>query len=265
MIRWTKVERSDGMNVIFRNIHDFSADGRSLYKTRYYTPFRTLWSGRRHFRYPISTKDKEQGSSSQLKSLLSIFVGYAWKAESGNSGNPQSRRQFIFPCASGPIKFAKRWSESSYHQPELTPFELVEDISGCLLGEEDDGSDLAKDQKDAMEAKHDFWSISGSFIYRHLVVNCENYMCLEKNHLPFRWITLTLFDTLKRVNTKYKSTTSTINWMSMGNDHYMDLGLDSQVHNSEENSCVCWRKIDKDSEVWSNMYIKSQREQRQQW
>ena len=32
-------------------------------------------------------------------------------------------------------------------------------ISGYLLGEEDDGSDLAKEPKDAMEAKRDFWSI----------------------------------------------------------------------------------------------------------
>ena len=54
------------------------------------------------------------------------------------------------------------------------------------LGEEDDGSDLAKEQKDAVEANHDFWSISGSFIYRGHGVNQENYMCLEKNHFLFQ-------------------------------------------------------------------------------
>ena len=47
---------------------------------------------------------------------------------------------------------------------------VVDDISGCLPGE-DDGSNLAKENKDAMEAKHDFWTTSGSFTYRHHVVN----------------------------------------------------------------------------------------------
>ena len=69
----------------------------------------------------------------------------------------------------------------------LTPHSnSVEDISGCLPGEEDDGADAAKEQKDAMEAKHVFWNISGNFIYRHHVMNRENHMCFEQNHFLFQ-------------------------------------------------------------------------------
>ena len=45
---------------------------------------------------------------------------------------------------------------------------------------------LRKNKKDAVEANYDFWSISGSFIYRDHGINQENYMCFEKNHFLFQ-------------------------------------------------------------------------------
>ena len=75
--------------------------------------------------------------------------------------------QFTFPCANG-------------SNPSRSHSNLVEGISGCPLGERGDGPDTANEHKGANEAKHDFWSRSGNFMYRHRVVNQENYMRIDK-------------------------------------------------------------------------------------
>ena len=62
----------------------------------------------------------------------------------------------------------------------------------------------------------------------HHVTSRETFMCLEKNHFPFRWNALMFSDTHKRIWTHYKRTKSTIIGMSIGNDHYLDLGWDSR-------------------------------------
>ena len=67
-------------------------------------------------------------------------------------------------------QISRRWSEGSFHQAGRSYSTLVEDVSGCLHREED-GSDLAKEPKDAMEAEHGFQSISGRLI--HLSVQCH--------------------------------------------------------------------------------------------
>ena len=43
---------------------------------------------------------------------------------------------------------------------------VQQEISGCLLGEEDDGHDIAEAPQTAIEAKDDFFGISGCFIFK---------------------------------------------------------------------------------------------------
>ena len=57
--------------------------------------------------------------------------------------------------------------------------EKVEDRSSDHPGEEDDESDLAEKHQDAMEAKTDFWSISGSSIFRHHVQERQKVIVLH--------------------------------------------------------------------------------------
>ena len=56
-------------------------------------------------------------------------------------------------------------------------------VEACVLDvfREDNGSDLANEQKDALEAKHDFWRVSRSFTWRHYVLN-RDFLPPEKNH-----------------------------------------------------------------------------------
>ena len=149
---------------------------------------------------------QEQASSFQLKSPQRFFFGYALIAESGWDGRltrgryrklkdniasevhvkrikeqefgiQKVREQFTFFCAEGSIKMTE---EGLIRHTTIRSYSiLVEDISGCLFGEVIDGSNLVKEQ-DAMEAKRDFCSMSGSFIYRHLITNRKFQVCLEK-------------------------------------------------------------------------------------
>ena len=63
---------------------------------------------------------------------------------------------------------------------------LVGDVSGSLHGE-DEEPDLAQAEKDARREKHDFWSISGNYIYRHHVLGREICVFIEKNHSLVRF------------------------------------------------------------------------------
>ena len=91
-----------------------------------------------------------------------IFKSKKWES------NTQHRRTihilFVF-CS---LRFAECGPNHHATNPSLFHSKLVEDISGCP---EDDRSDLAKDHKDALDAKHYFRSISGSFTCRHHVMN----------------------------------------------------------------------------------------------
>ena len=90
--------------------------------------------------------------------------------------------QFKLHCPSGTTRSAEDGPNRRTTSPSRLYSNVVEDVSGCFLGEEDDGSDLTKEQKDAMR---NTWSTSGNFMYRHHVMNRENYMCFETDHFLF--------------------------------------------------------------------------------
>ena len=128
----------------------------------------------------------QMASSGFIKSsqqvFTSMFIGYALNARSGWTGDllmedaEESKdkvasevnvkrfkdkvlgilrvgEQFTFLCADGSKK-KKTEDGPNRHttNPSQSCSNLVVDVSGCLLGEENDASDLAKEQKDAWEA-----------------------------------------------------------------------------------------------------------------
>ena len=139
-------------------------------------------------RFPQKTRTSFMNSTQKSPKVFLLDVPWTWwretyswqmrkswkttmhhKSTSKDSNKKRIQKaeeQFRFPCASGSIR--------------LTEDIPNRHITGCLLGEEDDGSYLAKEQKDAMEANHDFWSTSRSFIYRRHVVNRENFICASR-------------------------------------------------------------------------------------
>ena len=81
---------------------------------------------------------------------------------------PQRSEDFIFPIADGTAKLSGR--DHEFREPTLMWEQPVrsEDLSGELQGEPEGFQPT--ESKDDAEARKDFWSIQGDFIYRH---HCE--------------------------------------------------------------------------------------------
>ena len=150
----------------------------------------------------------------------------------------------------------------------------VDDISGCLLGEEDDGSDLAKELKDATEAKHDCWRISGSFISRHHVTNREYFLCFEKI-ISFSINLHSCCPTLNRIWTCYKNTKPTIVGERRSSGSWIGFTIFTVLKKPppERHMCagdrltkiqITFRRDENWPGMWSNMSNNSQREARRQ-
>ena len=185
-----------------RNIQDVLSDGKTLYERRFGEPFEgpIIPFGSFVEYYPISTRDKSRIHQFGKKVLPGIFLGYApyagggiWKGdimvadieelETMDASEifskrlnakevifPQENGKFIFPVADGRIKFAGGDQElrtSTLKLEQLIRGEGQRDFLG-----ESEGSPppLPQDSlPDAGEARNDFWSMSGNFIYRHHV------------------------------------------------------------------------------------------------
>ena len=184
-----------------RNNQDLLSDGKTPYERRFGEPFKgpTIPSGSLVECYLISAKDQSRIHQFGKKVLPGLFLGYAlhageiWKgdilvadveeletmdaseiyAKRLNAKEvifPKRNGKFIFPVADGRIKFVGG-------EQELRISTLIRDhpIRGedqrDFLGESE-GSPLPLPQDsfpDAREARNDFWSMSGNFIYRHHV------------------------------------------------------------------------------------------------
>ena len=71
--------------------------------------------------------------------------------------------KFISPCQYGKVKLAGKGSEVRTSNKIRQELEKVEEHTSDHPGEEDNKSDFAEQhQQDAMEAKNDFWSMSGN-------------------------------------------------------------------------------------------------------
>ena len=184
-----------------RNIQDLLTDGKTPYERRFGEPSKgpIIPFGSLVEYYPISAKDQSRIHQFGKKVLPGLFLGFVLYAEGIWKGDimvadieeletmdaseiyskrlnakevifPKENGKFIFPVADGRIKFVGG-------DQELRTTTLIRDhpIRGedqrDFLGEsEGSPPSLPQDSlPDAGEARNDFWSISGNFIFRHHV------------------------------------------------------------------------------------------------
>ena len=106
-------------------------------------------------------------------------------------------KNFIFPIADGTVKLSEgdqvfRKSTSIRDQPERG-VERKDDLRG-----ESDGSHPIGTLTHDSDARNDFWSIEGNYIYRHYVEPRVTLCVLEEESFP---IPLRKIDVFRRTNT----------------------------------------------------------------
>ena len=199
-----------------RNVTDLLSDGKTPYERRFGQPFKgpIIPFGSLVEYHPITAKDQSRIHQFGKKILPGLFLGYAlyaggiWKGdvliadleelETMDASEIYSKRlnakevmfpkqgEFIFPIADGRIKTPG--GDQELRTSTLVRHRPIQGESNIdFLGESKGSLPQPHDSfPDAGEAINDFWSMSGSFIYRAITLNPEsNFTCREKNHSLF--------------------------------------------------------------------------------
>ena len=181
-----------------RNVTDLLSDGKTPYERRFGQPFKgpIIPFGSLFEYYAISAKDQSRIHQFGKKVLPGLFLGYVlyaggiWKGdvlvadleelETMDASEIYSKRlnakevifsedegEFIFPIADGRIKTSGGDQElKTSTSIQQRPIQGESHIG--FLGESEGSLPPPYDSlPDAGEAIHDFWSMSGNFIYRH--------------------------------------------------------------------------------------------------
>ena len=199
---------------------------------RHSIPWSKIPFGAEIFHHPVSTTDKNMLHQFSSKVLKGIFFGYALNAGCGWTGDlleadaeemkkNTASEVHVRRLKENEVGIQKRWrtilismwllfffskkkiavNGPNHHatnpSPSYSNF-LVEDISECLLEEEEDGSDLAKEQKTIWKRNMSSGASLKVSFNDIMVWTYQDFSCLEKNLFLFRWITWTLFDTFTR-------------------------------------------------------------------
>ena len=182
-----------------RNVTDLLSDGKTPYERRFGQPFKgpIIPFGSLVEYHPIIAKDQSRIHQFGKKVLPGLFLGYAlyaggiWKGdvliadpeelETMDASEIYSKRlnakevifpkhgEFIFPIADGRIKTLG--GDQDLKTSTLVRHRPIQGESNIdFLGESEGSLPQPQDSlPDAGEAINDFWSMSGSFIYRHHV------------------------------------------------------------------------------------------------
>ena len=182
-----------------RNVTDLLSDGKTPYERRFGQPFKgpIIPFGSLVECHPITAKDQSRIHQFGKKVLPGLFLGYAlyvrgiWKGgvliadleelETMDASEIYSKRlnakevifpkqgEFIFPIADGRIK--PLGGDQDLRTSTLVRHRPIQGESNIdFLGESEGSLSSPHDSfPDASEAINDFWSMSGSFIYRHHV------------------------------------------------------------------------------------------------
>ena len=182
-----------------RNVTDLLSDGKTLYERRFGKPFKgpIIPFGSLVEYYPKTAKDQSRIHQFGKKVLPGLFLGYAlyaggiWKGdvliadleelETMDASEIYSKRlnakevifpkqgEFIFPIADGRIK-TPEGDQELRTSTLIRPRPIQGEGHVDFLGESEGSLPQPQDSfPDAGEAINDFWSMSGSFIYRHYV------------------------------------------------------------------------------------------------
>ena len=200
-----------------RNVTDLLSDGKTPYERSFGQPFKgpIIPFGSLVEYHPITAKDQSRIHQFGKKVLLGLFLGYALYAERIWKGDvliedleeletmdaseiyskrlnakevifPKQNGKFIFPVADGRIKFAG--GDQELRTSTLVRHRPIQGESNTDFLGESEGSPLSPPQDsfpDAGEAINDFWSMLGSFIFRHHVIPESNFTRREKKHSLF--------------------------------------------------------------------------------
>ena len=199
-----------------RNVTDLLSDGKTPYERRFGQPSKGLiipFGSLVEYHHPIIAKDQSRIHQFGKKVLLGLFFGYAlyageiWKGdvliadleelETMDASEIYSKRlnakevifpkqgEFIFPIADGRIKTLG--GDQELRTSTLVRHRPIQGESNIdFLGESEGSLPQPQDSfPDAGEAINGFWSMSGSFIYRHHVEPKSSFIRPEKNHSLF--------------------------------------------------------------------------------
>ena len=205
-----------------RNVTDLLSDGKTPYERRFGQPFKgpVIPFGSLVEYHPKTAKDQSRIHQFGKKVLPGLFLGYAlyagnlegWRTDRrpwgvGNDGrignllektqcergDISQTRRIYFPIAGGRIKThgvdqELRTSTLARHRP------IRGEGHVDFLGESEGSLPQLHDSlPDAGEAIHDFWSVSGSFVYRHHVEpRVKLYSPREESFpIPLKYIDVT--------------------------------------------------------------------------
>ena len=191
------------------------SDGKTPYERRFGQPFKgpIIPFGSLVEYHPFTAKDQSRIHQFGKKVLPGLFLGYAlfaegiWKGvvlfedleelETTDASEIYSKRlnakevifpkqgEFIFPIVDGRIKTLggdqeRRTSTLVRHRP------IQGESNIDFLGESDGSLPQPQDSfPDVGEAINDFWSMSGSFIYRHHVEPRVKLLLAERRIIPY--------------------------------------------------------------------------------
>ena len=206
-----------------RNVTDLLSDGKTPYERRFGQPFKgpIIPFGSLVEYYPITAKDQSRIHQFGKKVLPGLFLGYAlyaggiWKGdvliadleelETMDASEIYSKRlnakevifpkqgEFIFPIADGRIK-TPGGDQELRTSTLIRPRPIQGEGHVDFLGESEGSFPQPHDSfPDAGEAMNDFWSMSGSFIYRHHVEpRVKLYSPREESFpIPLKYIDVT--------------------------------------------------------------------------
>ena len=210
-----------------RNIRDLLSDGKTPHERRFGIPFNgpVIPFGAMVDFHPISAKDQSRLHQFGAKVLPGFFLGYAlhvggiWKGDimvadieeleemdasvlharrlnAKEVLTPQRSGNLTFPVADGTVKIfvgeqRLRTSTLTRDRPGRgEEQEVLRGESGGLSSPTPLQDDSTRDEA---EAEHDFWSITGDFIYRHHVEpRVKLYMLREESFpIPLKYIDVT--------------------------------------------------------------------------
>ena len=206
-----------------RNVTDLLSDGKTPYERRFGQPFKgpIIPFGSLVEYHPITAKDQSRIHQFGKKVLPGLFLGYAlyaggiWKGdvliadleelETMDASEIYSKRlnakevifpkegEFTFPIADGRIK-TPGGDQELRTSTLIRPRPIRGEGHVDFLGESEGSFPQPHDSLPvAGEAMHDFWSMSGSFIYRHHVEpRVELYSPREESFpIPLKYIDVT--------------------------------------------------------------------------
>ena len=198
-----------------RNVTDLLSDGKTPCERRFGQPFKgpIIPFGSLVEYHPRTAKDQSRIHQFGKKVLPGLFLGYALYAggiwmgdvlvadleelETMDASEIYSKRlnakevifpkqgEFIFPIADGRIKTLGGDQDlRTYTLVRHRPIQGESNID--FLGESEGSLPQPHDSfPDAGEAINDFWSMSGSFIYRHHVEPRVNLLLAERGIIPY--------------------------------------------------------------------------------